>query len=66
MFFKSKEFEIGYYINIIIDKRILGLEMNFEDKNIPDFLNFLVILDSFFPEERPKILAKSNVKLKEN
>jgi hypothetical protein len=64
MFFKSKEFEIGYYINIIIDKRILGLDLNSEDKSMPDFLTFLVILDSFFPVERPKILSKSNVKLR--
>jgi hypothetical protein len=61
MFFKSKEFEIGYYINIIIDKRILGLEINSEDKNMPDFLTFLMIVDSFFPEQPPKILTKSNV-----
>lgn len=61
MFFKAKEFEIGYYINIIIDKRILGLDINTEDKNIPDFLTFLIIVDSFFPEQPPKILAKSNV-----
>jgi len=60
MFFKAKEFEIGYYINIIIDKRILGLDINAEDKNIPDFLTFLIIVDSFYPEQPPKILAKSN------
>ena len=62
MFFKSKEFEIGFYINIIIDKRILGLEINSEDKNIPDFLTFLFIVDAFFPEQPPKVLTKSNVK----
>ncbi len=61
MFFKSKEFEIGYYINIIIDKRILGLEINTEEKNVPDFLTFLIIVDSFYPEQPPKILSKSNV-----
>ena len=61
MFFKSKEFEIGFYINIIIDKRILALEINSEDKNIPDFVNFLLIVDSFFPEQPPKILTKTNV-----
>jgi hypothetical protein len=61
MFYKSKEFEIGYYINIIIDKRILGLEFNSEDKNMPDFLTFLLIVDSFYPEKPPKILTKSNV-----
>lgn len=61
MFYKSKEFETGYYINIIIDKRILGIEINSEDKNIPDFLTFLVIVDCFFPEKQPKILTKSNV-----
>ena len=63
MFHKSKEFEIGYYINIIIDKRILGLEINSEDKNMPDFLTFLLIVDSFCPEKPPKILTKSNVKV---
>lgn len=63
MFHKSKEFEIGYYINIIIDKRILGLEINSEDKNMPDFLTFLLIVDCFCPEKPPKILTKSNVKV---
>jgi len=63
MFPKWKEFEIGYYITIIIDKRILGLEINSEDKNIPDCLTFLLIVDSFYPEKPPKILTKSNVKI---
>jgi hypothetical protein len=66
MFYKAKEFEIGYYINIIIDKRILGLEINSEDKNMPDFVTFLLIVDSFFPEKPPKILTKSNVRKKIN
>jgi hypothetical protein len=62
MFYKSKEFEIGFYINIIIDKRILGLDFNSEEKNVPDFLTFLIILDSFYPEQPPKILSKCNVR----
>jgi hypothetical protein len=40
---------------------MLGMDFNTEEKNIPDFITFLFIVDSFFPEQPPKILTKSNV-----
>jgi hypothetical protein len=62
MFHKAKEFEIGFYINIIINRRVLLIpEISSDDKNIPDYLTFMFILDSSFPEQPPKILLKSNV-----
>ena len=45
----------------MIDKKKLNLDINFEDKNLPDFLSFLMIVDSQFPSVPPKILAKNNV-----
>ncbi len=66
MFFKSKEFDIGFYINVILDKRILDMEINSEDKNVPDFITFLMIVDASFPDAPPKILTKSNVGLANN
>lgn len=32
-----------------------------EEKNIPEYITFLVILDSNFPFSPPKILSKTNV-----
>ena len=45
----------------MIDKKKLNLDINFEDKNLPDFLSFLMIVDNQFPTNPPKILAKTNV-----
>ena len=60
IFFKTKEFDFAYYINIIIDKRILGLENN-NDNNVPDYITFLFILDINYPDQPPKVLSKTNV-----
>ena len=61
IFFKPKEFEFSYYISIIIDKRILNIDNPEIEKNIPDYITFLIILDTNYPESTPKILSKSNV-----
>ena len=58
---KVKEFELGYYIKIIIDKNRIGININ-EDKysNLPNTITFLIIIDYTFPENPPKILSKTN------
>lgn len=61
IFFKTKEFEFAYYINIIVDKRILGLENTENEHLVPDYITFLFILDTSYPEMPPKVLAKTNV-----
>jgi hypothetical protein len=52
-----------YYLlnQIIVEKRILGIDDTDNKFNIPDYLNFLVIVDSTFPDNAPKILSKTNV-----
>ena len=56
----------------MIDKRSLSLENESREKDkskdhdkepipLPDFLNFLVILDYSFPKNPPKILSKTTV-----
>ena len=48
----------------MIDKKNLNLDINFEDKKIPEFITFLMIVDSQFPNHPPKILSKTNVIIK--
>lgn len=45
----------------MVDKRIIGLDNPELEKNIPDYISFLFILDVNYPESPPKILAKTNV-----
>ena len=61
IFSKIKEFELGYYITIIIDKTCIGINLN-ENKfsNLPDIIKFLMIIDYNFPENPPKILSRTN------
>lgn len=61
IFFKTKEFDFSYYISIMVDKRIIGLENPEIEQNIPDYITFLFILDVNYPDSCPKILAKTNV-----
>ena len=51
--------ETGYYLNVMIDKK--KFKISNEDKNIPEYITFLVILDSNFPISPPKVLSKTNV-----
>lgn len=60
IFFKTKEFDFSYYISIMVDKRILGLDNPEVEQNIPDYITFLFILDVNYPDVPPKILAKTN------
>jgi len=61
IFFKTKEFDFSYYITIMIDKRIINLDNPEIEQSIPDYISFLFILDVYYPEVPPKILAKTNV-----
>jgi len=60
---KSKEFELGHYLTIIIDKKKISFDINIETDNstVPDFITFLLIIDTQFPSSPPRILAKTNV-----
>jgi len=60
---KCKEFEIGHYITIIIDKKKISFDINIESENtiVPDFITFLLIIDYQFPSSPPRILTKTNV-----
>ena len=60
---KCKEFEIGQYITIIIDKKKISFDINIESENtiVPDFITFLLIIDYQFPTTAPRILTKTNV-----
>lgn len=59
IYYKIKENKYGYYIKILVDKAKLNLQNNNID--IPDIINFLIIIDITYPDECPKILAKSKV-----
>ena len=56
---KVKEFELGYYIKIILDLKKLNI--NKEEKQCPDLVTFLIIVDYSYPENSPKILSKTSV-----
>ena len=61
LYSKIKEFPIGYYIKIIIDRNKIDLDL--KDKkysNLPETIIFLFIIDYTFPQFPPKILAKTN------
>ena len=61
----------------MIDKRTLNMENENNQKEkskdnekdncpLPDYINFLVILDWSFPKNPPKILSKTKVNLSKN
>lgn len=60
IFFKTKEFDFCYYINFMIDKRILGLDNSSLEEKTPDYITILFILNVNYPEDSPKVLSKSN------
>ena len=55
-----KEHETAIYINLLIDKRIVGIDDTKKKAQIPDIIIFLLVLDSNYPEEAPKLITKSN------
>ena len=48
------------YINILIDKRIIGIDDQKKKSQIPNILLFLLVLDPKYPEEAPKLVTKIN------
>lgn len=61
---KVKETPMGYYIKIIIDRNKLNITLENEKANkVPESLTFLLIIDYSYPEQPPKILAKTNVSI---
>ena len=61
---KVKETPMGYYIKIIIDRNKLNITFENEKANkVPESLTFLLIIDYSYPEQPPKILAKTNVSI---
>ena len=60
MFFKIKEYDSSIHINILIDKRIIGIDDTQKKSQIPDIIIFLLFLDSNYPDEPPKFVTKSN------
>jgi len=65
MYCKCKEFEIGHYITVIIDKKKLSFEIQLDEESassLPDFITFLLIVDCQFPTSAPKVLTKTNVR----
>ena len=60
----AKETPMGYYIKIIIDRNKLNITLENEKANkVPESLTFLLIIDYSYPEQPPKILAKTNVSI---
>ena len=60
MYIKVKEYDTNININILIDKRIIGIDDTKRKSQIPDIIIFLLVLDSNYPEESPKLITKSN------
>lgn len=44
----------------MVDKRIIGIDDTKKKSKIPDIIIFLLVLDSNYPNEPPKIITKSN------
>jgi len=60
IYFKVKEHETAIYINLLIDKRIIGIDVAVEKSKIPNIIILLLVLNSNYPLEIPRIIAKSN------
>lgn len=57
---KYKENDREFYINVYVDKRVIGVDTNLQKSKVPDFIGFLIIVDNNYPEQLPCVLAKSN------
>ena len=60
IYLKVKEYETAIYINLFIDKRIIGIDLAIEKSKIPNIIILLLILNGNYPSEAPKIISKSN------
>ena len=64
---KTKEFDFAYYVKITINKN--NVCMDSTNKNyalLPDTITFLIVLDSSYPKEPPKIFCQTNVSHRNN
>ena len=62
---KTKEFDFAYYVKITINKDNICIDST--NKNyalLPDAITFLIVLDSSYPKEPPKIFCQTNVSYK--
>ena len=57
---KYKENDREFYINVYVDKRVIGVDTDLQKSKVPDFIGFLIIVDNNYPEQLPCVLAKSN------
>ena len=57
---KYKENDREFYINVYVDKRVIGVDTDLQKSKVPDFIGFLIIVDNNYPEQLPSVLAKSN------
>lgn len=57
---KYKEYDREFYINVYVDKRVIGVDTDLQKSKVPDFIGFLIIVDNNYPEQLPCVLAKSN------
>lgn len=57
---KYKENDREFYINVYVDKRVIGVDTDLQKSKVPDFIGFLIIVDNSYPEQLPCVLAKSN------
>ena len=60
LYIKVKEYPNAYYINILVDKRIIGIDVAKEKSKVPNILIFLLIIDDNYPDLPPKLITKSN------
>ena len=59
---QSKEFDLAYYIKIIINKSNINIDSNNKNYDLlPDSIGFLIVLDNTYPNEPPKIFCQTNV-----
>ena len=57
---KYKENENDYYITIVVNKRVIGIDTELQKSKVPDYIGFLIIVDYNYPDTHPFVLAKSN------
>ena len=61
---KTKEFDFAFYIKITINKNKINIDStNKSYALLPDTITFLIVLDSTYPNEAPKIFCRTNVRI---
>ena len=57
---KYKENDREFYINVYVDKRVIGVDTDLQKSKVPDFIGFIIIVDNNYPVQLPCVLDKSN------